>query len=156
MAEIDTIEVLLSRFAAIPGRIAQAVEGQDKEQLRARPVQDEWSIAEVFAHIRASDDIVIPRVYAILAHDIPSLIAYDERRWADVARYIEAEFDTSLRHFTLRRAEVVNVLRHLAPIGWQRIGVHEERGVQTLQDVVSGQVEHEEEHTAQLAVLAHV
>ena len=97
-----------------------------EEKLHTRPVQNEWPIAEVFAHIRASDDIVIPRIYTILVRDSPPLLAYDESHWVEVAWYTEVEFHRSLHLFTLRRAEVVNMLRQLAPKSWQRTGVHEE------------------------------
>lgn len=154
MTEINAIAPLLSRLAATPERIALLVEGMSEEELHTRYAQDEWSIAEVFAHIRASDDIITPRIYAILVGDIPPLTSYDERRWSEVARYTEIAFYASLRLFTLRRLEVINMLHHLAPEDWQRIGVHEEKGIQTLLDIVIGQIEHEEEHTTQLLTLS--
>jgi uncharacterized damage-inducible protein DinB len=155
MAELKTIDALLSRFAAIPGHIAQAVEGRNEEELQARPAQDEWSITEIFAHMRAVDDIFTLRIYAILVRDSTPLAAYDERLWAEVARYAEGEFHASLHLFTLRRAELINTLRHIAPEDWQRVGIHEELGAQSVLSIVSGLVEHEEEHTAQMAAPAH-
>ncbi len=154
MSDFPSTEVLLSRFAAIPERIAQVVEGRSEEELRAKPSQNEWSIVEIFAHVRASNDIVIPRIYAILVRDSPPLAAYDERRWAELAGYAQIEFNTSLRLFTLRRAELINVLRQLAQEDWQRIGIHEELGPQTVLGIVTGLLAHEEEHCSQMAALA--
>ncbi len=154
MAEFNAIDALLSRFAAIPARIARVIEGRDEEKLHAKPAQAEWSMVDIFAHMRASDGIVTPRIYAILVRDSPPLIAYDERRWAKVASYAEIEFHTSLRLFALQRTELVNVLRQLAPEDWQRAGMHEELGPQTVLNIVTGLLEHEEEHCTQLALLA--
>ena len=149
-AEIDD---LLARLAGIPGRVASAVAGWSEDQLRAPSADGEWSAAVIFAHMRASDDILAPRAYMILTRDQPSLAAYDERRWAEVVGYAQADFQTSLQVFALRRAELVGTLRRAAPEDWLRTGIHEVRGPLSLLQVVTGVVEHEEEHCAQLETL---
>ena len=154
MVDFKSTAALLSRFAAIPGRVAQAIEGRSEEELLTKLAQNEWSVMEVFAHMRASDDIVTPRIYAILVRDTPRLIAYNERRWAEIARYEHIEFRTSLRLFTMRRAELISMLRHLASKDWQLAGIHEELGTQTIWSIVSGLMEHEEEHCTQMVALA--
>jgi hypothetical protein len=45
-------------------------------------------------------------------------------------------------------------LRLLTPEDWERRGIHEKQGVQTLQTIVADLVGHEEEHTAQLIALS--
>lgn len=147
-------QALLTRLADTPTRIARAVEGLSEDQLRVATPDENWSIAQVFAHLRASDDILAYRVYALLTRDeTPALLAFDERRWADVVGYAEADFHTSLQLFTLRRAELVNMLRRAAPQDWQRSGLHEQLGPITVRDVVTKIVEHEEEHCTQIETL---
>jgi uncharacterized damage-inducible protein DinB len=153
MSDANPINALLSRCAAIPGRIAQAVKGRNEEELRTRPLPDNWSIVEIFAHMRAVDDIFTPRIYAILVRDAVALVAYDERRWAEIAHYEQLELHTSLHLFTLRRAELVNTLRSLVLEDWQRIGIHEEWGPITLLAVLTFFIEHEEEHCAQIVAI---
>jgi hypothetical protein len=153
MASEEQIAHLLERLVGIPERIAAVVAGWDPAQLRAAGAADGWSAAEILAHIRASDDIVSPRCYAILVRDNPSLPAYDERRWAEVAGYRHARFAPSLTTFRLRRQELVSTLSRIAPADWERTGMHEERGTITLLDLAETMVEHEEEHCAQLAAL---
>lgn len=147
------IDDLLARLAGIPGRVASAVAGWSESQLRAPSAAGVWSAAEIFAHMRAADDIVAPRAFMILTRDQPPLAAYDERRWAEVVGYAQADFQSSLQAFTLRRAELVGMLRRAAPDDWQRTGIHEVRGPLSLLEVVTGVVEHEEEHCAQLETL---
>jgi uncharacterized damage-inducible protein DinB len=149
-AQIDDV---LARLAAIPGRVASAVAGWSEERLRAPAAADGWSAAEIFAHLRASDDIWAPRVYGILVRDQPPLAGYDERRWAEVAGYAQADFQRSLQALSLRRAELVGALRRATPEDWQRTGTHEERGTMTLFQVVARLLEHEEEHCAQVEAL---
>lgn len=147
------IDDLLARLAGIPGRVASAMAGWSEAQLRAPSASGEWSAAAIFAHMRASDDILAPRASMILTRDQPPLAAYDERCWAEVVGYSQADFPTSLQAFTLRRAELVGMLRRAAPADWQRTGTHEVRGPLSLLEVVAGVVEHEEEHCAQLETL---
>ncbi len=140
----------VDRLAAIPDRIARAVAGQSDTALRQVPASGVWSAAYIFAHVRASDDIMAYRLYAVLVRDDPPLPAYDEDRWADVAGYVDADFQTSWQGFALRRAELVHTLRRVADDDWQRAGVHEIRGRETLLDMLIYQVDHEEEHCAEL------
>ena len=144
---------LLNKLAGIPARISTAVAGWSDAALHQAP-QGQWSAADILAHIRASDDIVAQRIYMILARDNPPLPAFDERRWAEVAGYREADFRASLAVYAARRAEVVNMLQRAGSAGWARTGVHETRGALSITDIVSALVEHEEEHCAQLEALS--
>jgi hypothetical protein len=151
-ADVDgtAIDDLVERLAATPTRLAAAAEGRSPEQLAATPADDEWSPVAILAHIRASDDILAPRLIAMLVREEPSLPAFDDRRWGEVMGYDEADFQELLAAFTFRRAELVRVLRRLPPSAWQRRGRHEARGPITLLDTLRHLVEHEAEHRLQL------
>jgi hypothetical protein len=147
------IDDLVERLAATPGRIAAASVGRSPEHLAATPADEEWSARAVLAHLRASDDILSPRLVAMLVREGPALPAFDERRWGEVMGYDDADFQELLAAFTFRRAELVRVLRRLTPRDWQRAGVHEARGQITLVDTLRHLVEHEAEHCLQLEAL---
>jgi hypothetical protein len=149
-SEVSQIDDLIDRLARIPERISRAVAGWSEVELRTPSAEAEWSAAAVFAHLRASDDIITPRVYAMLVRDNSPLPAYDDRRWAEVAGYEQADFHASLAVFTLRRAELVALLRRITQADWQRTGLHEAHGLISVLQVVTHLVEHEEEHCAQL------
>lgn len=141
---------LVERLSSVPRRIAHAVEGLSSAELRIAP-NGEWAIAQVLAHLRASDDILAYRIYCILARDEPQLPAYDERRWAEVAGYTQmADPRGLLDVYIRRRAELVDLLRRISPTEWQRAGTHEERGPITIADVATYLVKHEEEHCQQI------
>ena len=89
----------------------------------------------------------------MLVRDNPPLAAYDDRRWAEVARYEQADFQTSLNLFTFRRAELVTMLRRVPPADWQRTGLHETHGLMSILQVITHLVEHEEEHCTQLEAI---
>lgn len=144
---------LLKRLSDAPARIAGAVARLSDTDKHLTPSNGEWSAAEILAHLRASDDILGHRLYAILTRDHPVLPAYDERRWAEIACYAQADFELSLKAFMLRRAELVSMLRQVAIKDWQRLGIHEEKGAVSLFQVVTALMEHEEQHCAQLEAL---
>jgi hypothetical protein len=141
---------LIARLSATPARIARTVSGWTEAQLHAAPADSEWSAVEILAHLRASDDILAARAFMILARDNPPMPSFDERRWAEVAGYMQADIHTSLEAFRLRRAELAAMLRRAAPGDWQRSGMHEQRGPIMLLDVIQSIVGHEEEHCEQL------
>lgn len=145
----DTDE-LLARLSNVPMILAYTVIGWDEADFQQPGPEDGWSAAEILAHIRASDDILSARIYAILVRDNPPLPAFDDRQWALIAGYPKAHFRTSLTLYTLRRAELITILHRAAPTDWGRTGIHEERGQQSVYDIARHIVEHEEEHCAQL------
>jgi hypothetical protein len=152
MLDSQHISDLIARLSASPARIAEATAGWSEGQLRAAP-HGEWSAAAILAHLRATDDILAFRAYMILVRDGAPLASFDERRWAEMAGYIKADFHISLEAFRLRRAELVAMLRRAGPDDWQRSGLHEERGPITLLAIISDVVEHEEEHCLQLEAI---
>jgi DinB superfamily len=151
VATQQQVDDLIARLARTPERIAEAVAGRTEAVLRAAPAAGEWSAADILAHLRAADAILAYRVYAMLVRDDPPLAAYDERRWAEVARYAEADVHLSAALFAARRSELVRMLLGTSPDEWERTGTHEQRGRITVLDQVTTLVEHEEEHLPQFA-----
>lgn len=142
---------LLARLAQTPFQLARMVTAQDQSILALRHRADAWSADEILAHVRAADDILSYRVYALLVRDNPLLPALDERSWASMAGYDRMDFFSSLTTFTARRAELVAALQRLPLSAWQRTGIHDVNGAFTLWTLVQHLVTHEEEHCQQLA-----
>jgi hypothetical protein len=151
--ERPDIESLVERLAETPGRLATAAEGLTPERLATPPAADEWSALAVLAHMRASDDILSPRLVMMLVRDEPTMPAFDERRWGEVMAYEQSDYQELLAGLTFRRAELVRVLRRLKPADWNRTGQHEARGTITLFDTLRHLVEHEDEHLLQIEAL---
>ena len=153
MVDVPDIARVVDALAATPDRLIELLGGLDEAALRARPTPDDWSALEVVAHLRASEAIVTPRFYQILVRDEPALVAFDERRWAEVAGYADLSPSLLLQGYATRRAELAAMLRRLAPADWERAGVHEVAGRVTLLDIVRSMAEHEAEHVAQLQAM---
>src|SRR5688572_28328213 len=93
---MDGAEVLMERLAATPGWIATATAGRSPEELSAAPEAGAWSAVDVMAHLRASDDILSPRLVAMLVREEPPLPAFDDRYWGEVMGYAESDFQELL------------------------------------------------------------
>jgi hypothetical protein len=143
----------IDRIAAVPARMGRAVRGRTDAELRTPAGPEAWTANEILAHVRASDDIMSYRFYAMLARDNPPLPAFDDREWAAVAGYAALDFHEALAGFAVRRAELVRLLRRVPPEGWQRPGTHEVAGAITPASVLAALADHEEEHCAQLETL---
>jgi hypothetical protein len=83
---IERIDNLRSRLAIMPARITGIVANWSSAVLQSPRSSEGWSALEILAHLKASDDIITPRVYSILVRDEPIFLTLDERRWAEVAR----------------------------------------------------------------------
>lgn len=149
----EEIVTLVQHMASVPERLVRVMAGKTPIQLVGRSAPGEWAVNEVFAHMRAVDDIVTPRIYMLLTRQNAPLVSFDERQWAEVARYVNRDIHQSLTLFTLRRIEVVTALRQLFAEDWQRSGTHEVYGHQTLLDLVRDLVTHEEEHCSRIETL---
>ena len=147
-------DALLRTLSGAPQRLSKLTSSWGERRVHTALTPGEWSVAQVFAHIRASDDVLAYRCIMILSQDHPCYHDLDERRWADVVCYADLDFATSLQSFKLRRAELVQMLSRASANDWQRNGTHEQRGEQTLWTVASYLSGHEEEHIAQIQSLA--
>lgn len=152
MTEQEVANVL-TRLTQTASNLAAIITAQDESTRTTSGVTGEWSASDIVAHLRAADDILSYRVYALLVRDKPLLPALDERVWAEIAGYTTMSIASSLTTFAARRAELVAALQRLPLSAWERTGVHDVNGPFTLWTLVQHLVAHEEEHCQQLATL---
>lgn len=144
------IEDLLSRLEDTPGRYAHLLRGRDEALLTARPGADDWSAREILAHVRAGDDLLTGRIYVILVRENPPFLEVNERRWDEIAGYVEYPLDLLLDSYALRRRELVLTLRRIGLSDWKRTGEHAKRGRMTVYTIAKHISDHEIEHLTQL------
>ena len=115
-----TIEQVLTRLAETPPRLEALTAGLAPAQLQTAPNDDEWSVNDVLAHLRACADVWGGCIAAIIAEERPTLRAVNPRTWIKQTDYRELEFRPSLRAFAAQRANLLAVLEPLPPEGWSR------------------------------------
>jgi hypothetical protein len=107
----------------------------------------------VLVHLRASSEILTPRVTQMLTRDEPPLPAFDDRAWARVAGYRDMSGDALFARIALPRYELIQTLRRAGDAAWARTGIHERHGRITVAQVVAHIVAHEREHLDQIEAL---
>ncbi len=137
---------VVEQFARGVGLIGYAIEGLTPEELRARPGPGEWSTAQVVMHLLDSDLVATYRMKLVIAEDAPTLMAYDEQRWAARLHYEDQPVVTAVALFDLNRRQMLEILRRLDAAAFQRFGNHTERGRETLLDVVRVYANHLDHH----------
>jgi hypothetical protein len=100
--------------------------------LAVRPEPAEWSVLECLAHTTDAEIVYAARYRWIMAHDEPPLIGYDQDLWVDRLHQDLEDPDDLLRLFeTLRRANL-ELWARATPAEKARVGLHAERGPETL------------------------
>jgi hypothetical protein len=116
-----------------PSAVRRAIDGLVPDELRTPEREGKWSIAQVLRHLADSDLVWGWRLRLILSQDRPTLTGYDQDAWAARLRYEDADPADSLQMFDLLRRDNLRVIRQAAPDDLRRVGVHSERGDESLE-----------------------
>lgn len=119
------------------------------ERLRVRPGPGEWSALECLGHITDGELVVAGRYRWILAHDEPEIVGYDQALWVDRLRHQEDDVDHLLDLFEALRASNLELWAKLSPAERARIGIHRERGPESIDLTFRLAAGHDRIHLAQ-------
>ena len=131
-------------------RLRRAVTDLSPEQLRARPVPGKWSTLEVVCHLVNSEQAWCHRLKRVIAEERPLLIGYDESRFTAALPYQDANLEEELALLEGMRRQMARTLRVQPEAAWSRTGVHSERGLITLAEMLQAEAEHVPHHLAQI------
>ncbi|HEX3152114.1 MAG TPA: DinB family protein [Gemmataceae bacterium] len=137
---------LIEQYEADGDLPAQAIAGLSKDELIARPIAGTWSVQEVVMHLMDSDLVGTDRMKRVIAEPNPTLLAYDENLWVKNLGYHEQEVALACEVFRLNRKLTAAILRRLPDTAFARQGNHTERGIESLEMLVDGYVEHARHH----------
>jgi len=113
----------LQRFLdTVPARVVVSPEAPGK-----------WSIRDVIQHLADSELVGGLRLRMVLAHERPSLTGYDQDLWASRLRYCDVDVSDALEQFTVVRRANMRIWEHLSPADLARVGMHSERGEESLE-----------------------
>jgi DinB superfamily len=97
-----------------------------------RPEPGEWSALECLGHATDAEIVYAGRYRWIVAHEDPPLIGYDQDRWVERLHKDPEDPDDLVRLFeTLRRANL-ELWARATSAEKARIGLHAERGPESL------------------------
>ena len=140
----------LDRFEAGPALLRQAWNEVPPEARRWRPGDGKWSAHEVVVHCADSEAYGHTRIRLLLAEPAPSIVGYDENRWARTFDYHAHDAELAFLAIEAVRANTAALLRRLPDSAFSRVGRHSESGVYTDADWFRIYAEHLEVHSAQI------
>ncbi len=117
--------------------------------LRTPPEPGEWSVLECIGHIVDGELVVAGRYRWILAHDEPDLVGYDQALWVERLRHKDDEVGELLGLFEAVRASNNALWSRLSAADRARVGMHRERGPESLDLTFRLAAGHDRVHLAQ-------
>src|SRR5262249_28325663 len=124
----------------------KSVAGLTPEQLKARPIPGQWSTLECVCHLADFDPILADRMKRIIATEKPLLLGADEKDFAQALNYHERDVNEELAIIENTRKQMARILGKLPAEALQRQGVHNERGLVTLEQMLAITTKHIPHH----------
>lgn len=126
----------LTVLAETPRALRAIVDEVAESELGAPEAEGKWSVRQVFRHLADSEIVWGWRLRLVLAHDRPELSGYDQDAWADRLRYGRADVGETLAEFEALRRGHLRLLGGVAPGDLDRIGLHVERGEESVRHMI--------------------
>jgi hypothetical protein len=137
-------------------RSARGVVGGLDAALLDTPFRDGgWTVRQIVHHMADSHTNALLRVRWALTEERPTIKAYDENRWAELADARAAPVELSLALLDGVHGRLVALLSRLAPADFARPFLHPETGPSTVGGLTALYAWHGPHHLAQIEALAH-
>jgi hypothetical protein len=124
----DPLDVLEEQVSWLEARVRDVTDAT----LRRPEAPGKWSVIEVLQHLADTELVVGFRGRMVLSEDRPALQGYDQDRWAATGRYRSVPLDIAVSQLTSLRAANLRLWRSLSREELQRVGIHSERGDESI------------------------
>jgi uncharacterized damage-inducible protein DinB len=136
---------------ATPAALRSNVDGMSDAALSAPEAPGKWSVRHVLRHLADSELVWAWRLRLVLAQDRPPLTGYDQDAWADRLGYDETDPKDALEEFAVVRRGNLRLVERARPDDLKRVGVHAERGEESVEHLMRMYAGHDLLHLAQIA-----
>ena len=140
----------LSVLEETPKWCERKASGQSVTRLAFREAPNKWSVSEILQHLADSEIVWGYRLRRVMAEDRPQLIGFDQDLWARRLRYHEADAERALVTFKPLRAANLQLLRSAPDRDLDRVGIHAERGEESLRHMIRLYAGHDLAHRRQI------
>jgi DinB superfamily len=146
LGQRDPLEVL----EELDGWLDRRFAGLPEASLQRPEAPGKWSAADVVQHLADSELVLGFRMRMILTEDRPAIQGYDQDKWAGTLRYPEVPVAEARAQLRALRVANLRALRRLGPAEMQRVGMHSERGPESLGHLVKLMGAHDLVHRRQI------
>lgn len=112
--------------------LARRTQGVPESTLRKAEAPGKWSVIEVVQHLADSELVWAFRMRMILTQDRPAIQGFDQDLWAQEFRYTDAQLDVALAQLRGLRIPNLRLAGTLSPQQLERVGLHSERGPESV------------------------
>lgn len=135
------------------GKLRSIFGGLSRELITRRPYADRWTWTplEIVGHLVDFEIGFAFRVRSVLCDDRPTLTGYDQDKWVAGQRYNEREAGDLIDRFAQLRVINLDLWRQITPEQMTRVGVHAERGEESLGMMLTMHAGHDQHHLNQIA-----
>jgi uncharacterized damage-inducible protein DinB len=140
-----------SVLRATPAAVRQTIAGLTDAQLSMPEATGKWSVRQVVRHLADSEIVWGWRLRLVLAQERPTLTGYDQDLWSERLRYADANIEEALEEFAALRRGHLRLLAATTADDLRRVGVHTERGEESVGHLMRMYGGHDVLHLAQLA-----
>lgn len=145
----------LQLLAAAPRKLERLLQGVSAAKLRKRPAPNKWSIAEIVGHLADSELVAAVRMRLILGAPGTPITPFDQDVWVTALHYDKRDMRKALEQFRAVREANLALLKTLTTDQWKLVGMHGERGPESIDTIVRMFAGHDINHTRQIeAILA--
>jgi hypothetical protein len=137
-----------------PKKLQRLTKSLSKKQLSKRPAPEKWSIGEILAHLADTELVGSWRLRSVLASSGNPIQAYDQDVWAETFAYSRRDPKVSLETFRVLRENNVTMLKTIPKDLWENYGIHQERGKETIVQIVRMFAGHDLNHLQQIEAIA--
>jgi len=124
--------------------------GLDDAILRRPEAPGKWSVIEVVQHLADSEVVLAWRTRLILTMDRPEIQGYDQDAWARTLGYAAMPLDVTLAQLGGLRTANLRLWRSLTPAERARVGLHSERGPESIDLLIRLMGAHDLVHRRQI------
>lgn len=117
---------------------------------RQRPFPGKWTPNEIVGHLGDAEWAMGYRTRTVLGDDRPRLTGYDQERWVAEQRHNEREPSELVELFAALRGANLAYWKRLTPAQLERVGLHSERGEESLGLMLRMLAGHDLSHLDQL------
>jgi uncharacterized damage-inducible protein DinB len=146
LGDRDPLEVMTST----PAVIRDAVSKLTDEQLRRPEREGKWSVLNLLQHLSDTELIYATRMRFPVAQDRPPIVGFDQDAWVRKLWHGDESLEQIIGPYEAVRMSTLSFLRRLSDEEWERVGVHAERGDESVRHMVRLGGGHDLVHRAQL------